>query len=26
MVGSIPEQDLLTTRATLRRMFENLAG
>jgi DNA-binding MarR family transcriptional regulator len=26
MVGSIPEGDLLTTRATLRRMFENLAG
>jgi DNA-binding MarR family transcriptional regulator len=25
MVGSIPERDLLTTRATLRRMFENLA-
>ena len=25
MVGGIPEADLLTTRATLQRMFENLA-
>jgi DNA-binding MarR family transcriptional regulator len=26
MVGQIPERDLVTTRSTLRRMFENLAG
>jgi DNA-binding MarR family transcriptional regulator len=26
MVRDIPERDLLTTRAALRRMFENLAG
>jgi MarR family transcriptional regulator, organic hydroperoxide resistance regulator len=26
MVSDIPERDLLTTRAALRRMFENLAG
>ena len=26
MVGEIPERDLITTRATLRRMFDNLSG
>lgn len=26
MVGEIPEQELITTRATLRRMFDNLAS